>query len=445
MIPELFRKNIEDLLGEENDIFFHTLAEKPPVSIRLNAGKNYTLYTSSEKTPWCATGFYLNERPVFTLDPLFHAGCYYVQEASSMFLEQIIKQLSLENKEVHILDLCAAPGGKTTHLLSLLNKKSVVVSNEVIRSRINVLKENIIKWGYANCFVTNNEAKDFAVLQNYFDVIVCDAPCSGEGLFRKDKEAVNHWSMEAVEHCSLRQKKIIADVMPALKPGGYIIYSTCTYNKTENESIVKWLNKEFDLRNVEIDISQLSGIVKLGTTLRFYPHKIKGEGFTVSVFQKGEEEFAAIKNLKPDKNLKIQGAENILRESENFVMVREGNTESFYHPHQINDYILLKKYLNLVHSGITAFEIKGSNKIPLHSLAVNIHLHPECFQKINLSKAEALNYLKGETNFSYAVPEGFYLAAFENVPLGFLKKIKSRFNNLYPRNWFIRMEIPRLS
>lgn len=441
MIPKLFSENMREVLdADEADALLLSLSAPLPVSVRQNSEKKNNLLTEN-KIPWCSTGFYLDERPLFTLDPLFHAGCYYVQEASSMFLEQIIKQLTLDKIEIKALDLCAAPGGKTTHLLSLLNKNSLVVSNEVIRSRVNVLKENVIKWGYANCFVTNNDAKDFAQLQNYFDVIVCDAPCSGEGLFRKDKEAVKHWSTEAVEHCSQRQKKIIADVLPALKPGGYLIYSTCTFNKTENENIAEWLINEFDLHTVDIDILQFPGIVKHNSTIRFYPHKIKGEGFTIAVLQKQDAEFNQVKYPRQDGNFKTTSTENDIFQDENFIAITENNTEIYLQHNHLKEYLFLKKHLNLVHYGIPAFEIKGKDKVPQHPLAMNIHLNKNYFPEINLSRIEALHYLKGETNFSFNVAEGYHLAAFENVPLGFLKKIKDRFNNLYPRNWFIRMNI----
>src|ERR1044071_5586576 len=202
---------------------------------------------SMDKIPWTEYGHYLSQRPSFTFDPLFHAGCYYVQEASSMFLEQALKQTIDLSKPLRVLDLCAAPGGKSTHILSLISKDSLLVSNEVIRSRAKILKDNIVKWGYSNVVVTNNDPKDFQRLENHFDVIVVDAPCSGSGLFRREPEAIEEWSINNVQLCCQRQQRILADIIPALKGGGILIYSTCSYSPQEDEQIVQWMRNEFPL------------------------------------------------------------------------------------------------------------------------------------------------------------------------------------------------------
>src|SRR4030095_5372686 len=207
-------------------------------------------------------GYYLPERPVFTLDPLFHAGVYYVQEASSMFLEQALKQSVDLSQPIKILDLCAAPGGKSTLIESLLNEESLLVSNEVIKTRVNVLQENITKWGGKNVVVTNNDAKDFARLENYFDVIVVDAPCSGSGLFRKDPEAVAEWSPGNVALCSQRQMRILADVFPSLKKNGILIYSTCSYSEKEDELILDWIKESFEVRSLRFDVQPAWQIVE---------------------------------------------------------------------------------------------------------------------------------------------------------------------------------------
>ena len=252
-------------------------------------------FTIQHKIPWTQWGFYLSQRPSFTFDPLFHAGCYYVQEASSMFLEQALKQTVDLSKPVKVLDLCAAPGGKSTHIHSLISQKSLLISNDVIRSRVNILKDNIIKWGCENVLVTNNDPKDFAQLQNYFDVIVVDAPCSGSGLFRRDPNAINEWSENNVQLCSQRQQRILADIWPALKKDGILIYSTCSYSKEEDEDIVNWLMNEFaiDYSPLTLPVRQAGihpdwGIVDTGIGYRFWPDKVKGEGFFIACFQKKE-------------------------------------------------------------------------------------------------------------------------------------------------------------
>ena len=200
-------------LGGEYDAFRAALDQDPQVSIRINTRK-LSAPTKGAEVPWCATGQYLDKRPSFTLDPLLHAGCYYVQEASSMFVEQVYRQF-IDTEAPVVLDLCAAPGGKSTHLASLLDGKGWLVSNEVMRNRVNILRENIIKWGAPNVTVTNNDPADFGKLTGLFDLILVDAPCSGEGMFRKDEQAVEEWSPENVRFCAERQRRILADIFPA--------------------------------------------------------------------------------------------------------------------------------------------------------------------------------------------------------------------------------------
>jgi 16S rRNA C967 or C1407 C5-methylase (RsmB/RsmF family) len=235
--------------------------------------------------PWSLYGSYLERRPSFTFDPLFHAGCYYVQEASSMFLEQALRQTTDLAQPLNVLDLCAAPGGKTTHLQSLLSEDSLLVSNEVIRSRAAVLKQNCVKWGTQNVVITNNDPQHFNRLEGFFDVVVVDAPCSGSGLFRRDEEAIEEWSPDNVQLCCGRQKRILADVFPALKEGGVLIYSTCSYSKEENEAIADWLATELQMENLTLQTEKDWHIVETTADktnakgYRFFPDKVKGEGF----------------------------------------------------------------------------------------------------------------------------------------------------------------------
>ena len=289
-LPEEFVSRMKILLGSAFPDFLSSLQSPSPVSIRLNSNKNHV--TDGDKIPWCETGRYLKERPIFTLDPTFHGGAYYVQEASSMFLEQIIQQAVDLTKPLRVLDACAAPGGKSTHLLSLLNEDSLLVSNEVIRSRANILSENIQKWGNSNVMVTNNDPTNFSSLKGYFDIILIDAPCSGEGLFRKDASASHEWSEKNVELCSLRQRRIVADLWPALKENGLLIYSTCTYNEKENEENLNWISKEFPSTAESIKLTPDWGVEAIEQETikgyRFFPHRVKGEGFFISAIRKKE-------------------------------------------------------------------------------------------------------------------------------------------------------------
>jgi 16S rRNA C967 or C1407 C5-methylase (RsmB/RsmF family) len=310
-LPEKLLRSLEGIEGFDKEAFeqVHQGGERV-TSIRINPFKlseftkvpssggdlgevlHDSRFTIHERVPWSQYGYYLSERPSFTFDPLFHAGCYYVQEASSMFLEQALKQTIDITRSLKILDLAAAPGGKSTHIQSLISKNSLLVTNEVIRSRGNILKDNIIKWGCDNVVVTNNDPRDFARLENYFDVIVVDAPCSGSGLFRRDEEAIGEWSENNVQLCSQRQQRILADVWPALKKEGVLIYSTCSYSKEEDEEIVEWMNEELSIVNCQLSIDKNWKIVESTGGYRFWPDKVKGEGFFITCVKKwdGEDE-----------------------------------------------------------------------------------------------------------------------------------------------------------
>ena len=321
-LPASFIDYTRALLGdEEYDKLAVAIQQEPPVSIRLNDGKlkiengkcrivpqagcitDFQLSAFNfefNQVPWSSEGFYLDERLTFTFDPLFHAGCYYVQEASSMFVEQVLRQYV--TGPVKMLDLCAAPGGKSTHARSVLPEGSLLVANEVIRNRSQILAENLTKWGHPDVVVTNNDPADFSALPSFFDVILTDVPCSGEGMFRKDSVAVEEWSPENVEICWQRQRRIIADVWPSLKPGGILIYSTCTYNTKEDEENVRWIQQEFGAESLAVDIREewnITGNLLCGesaSVYHFFPHKTKGEGFFLSVLRKpetaGEDSYA---------------------------------------------------------------------------------------------------------------------------------------------------------
>ena len=259
-LPEPFIQSLQKLKGFDEDAFQAVHQSGGQItSVRLNPDKILNIPSSILKLQlarvlWSSNGFYLKERPSFTLDPLFHAGAYYVQEASSMFLEEVLKQSVDLSKPLRVLDLCAAPGGKSTLIQSVISKDSLLVSNEVIKTRVNILSENITKWGGANVIVTNNDPSDFKRLPGYFDVIVVDAPCSGSGLFRKDPNAINEWSENNVALCAQRQQRILADILPSLKEGGVLIYSTCSYSQVEDEDISNWLQKEYSLFNIRYSL-----------------------------------------------------------------------------------------------------------------------------------------------------------------------------------------------
>ncbi|MEG2282490.1 MAG: rRNA cytosine-C5-methyltransferase, partial [Rikenellaceae bacterium] len=289
-LHDSFINNLESVIGGENIAsFLEALELEPKSSIRKNPFKDIGDTIKGTPIEWCKEALRLDERFSFTLDPLFHSGCYYVQESSSMFIEPLLKYAIGDRKSgLRVLDLCAAPGGKTTHIASLIGAENMLVSNEVIVSRSNVLKENVIKWGCGNIVVTNSDPHAFSSLTSFFDIVVVDAPCSGEGMFRKNEKARSEWSPKNVELCHQRQQRILADAWEALAPNGFLIYSTCTFNRRENEEQVEWLEQEMGGTMVNLDIPLFHKVIKSDKGFRFHPDKVEGEGFFVSMVQKGD-------------------------------------------------------------------------------------------------------------------------------------------------------------
>lgn len=435
--PEAFEKRVKNdaFLGEE---LLRALNTSPPVSIRLNPLKSISFEQKLKPVSWCDQAFQLEERPVFTLDPLFHAGAYYPQEAGSMMLGKVFKQLDLPENPV-VLDLCAAPGGKSTLIASFLDQKGLLVSNEVIQARAKILKENLAKWGYGNTVVSNSDPKDFQRLPNFFDAIVIDAPCSGEGMFRKDPEARREWSEANVDLCSGRQKRIVMDVWSSLKPGGFLIYSTCTFNTQENEENVGWFREQLDCNILSADFSPFktdrnqSGAYAL-------PHLVESEGFYISVLQKAPGDFRPAK-FKPGHQLKSVKDLSFLK---NYISVEntaflEWNSILFAVPQYFTAEIReIHQQLRIQKLGIELGPAIRGELQPDQSLALSVDCHFQ--QRIELTKDQALHYLKGET-FDLKGEKGYQLVTYQNIPLGWIKHLGNRFNNLYPKEWRIRMRI----
>ncbi|MDR2385445.1 MAG: RsmB/NOP family class I SAM-dependent RNA methyltransferase [Tannerella sp.] len=438
MLPPDFIKRTKELLKDEYEAFKASLETPPPVSLRINPSK--TGFRNEPQVAWCKTGYYLSERPSFTFDPLFHAGTYYVQEAASMFLEQIIMKIT-DSRPVVCLDLCAAPGGKSTHLVSLLPEDSLLVSNEVIRSRSVILAENLVKWGYPNSIVTSNAPKDFSRLKHFFDIIVADLPCSGEGMFRKDRKSRQEWSVANVELCAARQRRIVRDVWEALKPGGFFIYSTCTFNTEENEDNIICIAGEFGAQILEIRILpqwNVTGALKHDIPVyRFFPHKTAAEGFCIALLQKKESGAAGGRHIvSAFPSVKCNYSDiDVLLSPEKFCFIDNRAIPKI----NFNCYRIMDKFLNVVSAGIYLGEWKRKDFIPSISLALSTSLNREKFVNAALSCADAIKYLQNEAiNLSGDTPKGFVLVNYRNVPLGFVKNIGNRSNNLYPGEWRIR-------
>lgn len=443
-LPEEFIARTKPLLGDEWNDFAKALQETPPTSIRINPEKMILNESEGlEKVKWCDTGYYLPVRPQFTFDPLLHAGVYYVQEASSMFVEYALKQF-IKGK-VKCLDLCAAPGGKSTIISSCISKDSLLISNEIIRSRAHILSENLMKWGNGNCVVTNNKSEDFSALDNYFDLILVDAPCSGEGMFRKDHQAIEEWSVNNVKVCAERQKNIISSIWESLKPGGYLFYSTCTYNREENEEIVSWICDNYDADIVDLPINPEWGVVcsevNGHNTFHFYPHRTKGEGLFFAVLQKrGEEKAKPTRRGKRDKKRPNNLAEyaGYLNSKEEYFIGEEDGCVYAFLKEYMDDLWSLNRQLNIVSRGINIGEVKGKNFIPHQALALSNNLNQESFVREDVDWKSSIAYLRKEVLHLEDSSKDYLLLTYKNKPLGFVKNLGNRANNLYPNEWRIR-------
>ena len=416
-LPTAFEVYTKQLFGEERyNIFCKGLQQSSPVSIRINPFKtNKTTQVVDNFVPthvaWCAEGFYLNSRPNFTFDPLFHAGAYYVQEASSMFLSHVLRHLI--NKPVALLDLCAAPGGKTTCARTAISDGSIVFSNEPINKRAQILAENIQKFGHSDVVVTNNYPRDYKKSKLEFDVIVADVPCSGEGMFRKDPQAIAEWSEQNVENCWKLQRSIIADIWDNLKPGGLLIYSTCTFNAHENEENVAWILSQYDAKLLEVPTEKTWNITgslinnplgedKPFPVYRFIPGFTQGEGLFMAIIKKGGTSI----NLEPN-------AEKLVAEA--------------------------NKKLKIMAHGVKQGIIKGKKIIPDHSLALAINGDRSSYPNVEIDYETAIKYLRHEAiMLSAVVPKGIVTLTYRGHAIGFANNLGNRANNLYPQEWRIK-------
>lgn len=419
-LPKEFEEYTRSLMGEElYSKLISGLAATPPVSIRLNPFKvAKDAYLEDEEqlnglqltpVPWAKDGYLLSERPSFTLDPLFHAGAYYVQEASSMLLDFIIRQLVKE--PVTMLDLCAAPGGKTTCAMAALPEGSILYSNEPIRTRANILAENVMKFGHPDIIVTNNYAKDYAKVKKTFDVILTDVPCSGEGMFRKDPNAINEWSTSNVDSCWKIQRSIVEDIWQCLKPGGILIYSTCTFNAHEDEENVQWIIDNLGADPIALEGVKeewnITGALKGNLPVyRFIPGKTKGEGLFMAVMRKKGEP--------------TQGSTPTILKKERKISMKE-------------------KGLKVMTHGINPPTQKGKKTIPDISLALSINQKENDYPHVDVDRQTAINYLRREAiTLPADTPRGIVTITYKGLGLGFANNIGNRANNLYPQEWRIK-------
>ena len=444
IFPANFLSSLSDEPGFEPENFVNAHNSSDQLtSIRINPFKKSGIKTD-EQVPWCSEGHYLDARPSFTFDPLFHAGAYYVQEASSMFIDHILKYIRHNHNEpVKILDLCAAPGGKSTLINSAIGSDDLLVANEIIKTRVPVLCDNLTRWGTANSIVTNNDPRDFGRLTGFFDTILVDAPCSGSGMFRKDPAAMNEWSEANVNLCHQRQERILADVYPALKEDGHLIYSTCSYSHQENEDILDWLCSKFEMESIRIPIYKEWGIVETQSSekgawgYRFYPGKVKGEGLFAACLKKKESAGEA-------PSFKTKGHQKLALLEIDQIKQYINNAGNYYYNKVNDDWLVigrqhmesldtLQRHLYIKKSGVRIGKLMGRDLIPDHELALSIIVNKDAVLQTELDYNQAIQYLRRDNVDIAPTDKGWSLMNFEGLPLGWAKLLPNRLNNYFPK------------
>jgi len=447
-LPADFIQRIQQQMPSEANQLLASLDGEPIISVRAHPHKPFEL-ADTELVPWHPQGYYLANRPVFTLDPLFHAGCYYSQEASSMFIDHLFRQMEFDDNEPVVLDLCGAPGGKSSLIASFLDGKGLLVANEVIRSRAVILAENLTKWGYGNVLVTQNDPAHFSKLTGVFDAVLVDAPCSGEGMFRKDMVARQEWNLANADLCASRQRRILADIWPTIKEGGYLVYSTCTFNSAENEDNVQWIVNQYDASVVAVSVNDSWGItevpVKDGVGYAFHPSKLKGEGFFCVLIQKTSHERVFTDHQRKRSSLpKLDVPAGLLKNQINYQFQEFDNQIVAINRGKCAEVVqLLGSQLKPLSMGIALGVNMKKEFTPNHALAMSIDLDDR-YNRVELTLMQALTYLKGEAISIAEAPMGWNIVTYNGVGLGFVKNLGNRVNNYYPKEWRIRMNIPSL-
>lgn len=472
LIPEDFKAEITREMGRMTaEKLIDALSDTPETSVRLNVRKplRAPLYPDMSPVPWCGSGFYLAERPNFTMNPLLHAGAFYVQEASSMVYETVVNQVerifcenACEGHPLVVADLCAAPGGKTTAILNALPGGSVMLANEFVAARAKILKENLVKYGYPNLIVTNSDVSRLSEMGEIFDIVAVDAPCSGEGMMRKEEAARTQWSPGLVAQCASLQRAILKDAVRMLKPGGFLIYSTCTFNIHEDEENAAWIRDELGMQPVDSGLAGVGGIQPqiCGDIpcLRFMPGFTRGEGLFLALFRKtGDPEVPSLcrqhrvddARRKTEKKGKKGSArpsidKNLISEASSWLHgdfdIREHDGRLLALSSEAADLLdKVPKGVRVVSAGVEVAEIKGKDLIPAHPLAMSTALSQGIFPEVELTESEALKYLAREPIvLPPDTPKGYVLMTSQGMPLGFMKNLGTRANNLYPQEWRIR-------
>lgn len=438
-----FIAQMRAILPDEADALLAAITStEPSVAIRVNPLKAPAdAAPALRRVPWCDAGRYLAEREPFTFDVDFQSGRYYVQDASSMFIHHVLRHLVKE--PVRYLDLCAAPGGKTTTAISALPQGSMVVANEIVNARARVLCENLQKWGAPRCVVTCNAPHHFVRLSHFFDVVAADVPCSGEGMMRKDEQARRQWSPALVKQCADLQRSIISDVWDALRPGGLLIYSTCTYNTLENEQMLAWMVHEYGAEPVAVPVPEQwhihPAIEGNLPCYRFMPHRTEGEGLFMAVVRKPEapRKEVRLKKAKATKAKPLPVPKDVrfrLKDADHFDF-SVVNDEVVAVPADMAPIMPAFADLNVMHMGVNVGAIKGKNCVPSHALALSSALNPAAFPTCEVDYLAAMAFLRGEALSLPQAPRGYVLLTNHSQPIGFVNNLGNRANNLYPKAW----------
>lgn len=483
-LPSLFTTMISDLLGNDAESFFDAMSMPPAVSVKLNRRKHAGAAPpfldregnsiASSPVKWCASGIYLDSRPAFTLDPRMHAGLYYVQDASSMIYETVVERLlsmgllsSSGASPLKVADLCAAPGGKTTSMINALPDDAIVLANEFIPQRASILKENILKWGFPNTIVTNSSVDKIADSGIRFDLVAVDAPCSGEGMMRKEEVAVSQWSPALIAQCSALQREILDNAVRMLKEDGVLIYSTCTFNRTENEENVNYLVENYGLLPVDMNFPRewgiLPGIDTQAPCYRFMPHATRGEGLFLAVLKKPsatsisspidntgnswgcspcckDRKKGKQQRHNPAKTAKAAETPDFTRYVVgNYPALTEGDRSRLIAPGVETIINALNGKVRILSSGIPAARLKGKDWQPVVPLILSSSFRRGALPECELSLETALKYLRHEAvTLPADIAPGYVALIYNNLPFGLVKNIGTRANNLYPAEWRIR-------
>jgi 16S rRNA C967 or C1407 C5-methylase (RsmB/RsmF family) len=442
-LPQEFIQRMKRQLGDEADAFYSSLEQPSPTSIRLHHLKGKSSFAYAGSVPWCTNGYYLESRPFFHLDPHWHGGAYYVQEASSMILDDVISQLHLESKPRIWLDVCAAPGGKTGILAKHLGPGDILLANEVVSQRRAILRENLVKAGYLNTMISGEAASSFR--EPFADIILIDAPCAGEGMMRKDPEAIRQWTPSLVDSCSMLQKQIVSDAVMALKEDGFMIYSTCSYSMEENLQNISYFKEKYQLETVTLHFPDEWGITGINENAicgyQLYPHKVKGEGLFIAVLKNNNVSETGYKKYKKPFSLFEAIPASLLPHIHDPARfrIRKNNPA-----HQLvtadaeakaNEVLMHVPRAEVL---AEAGELKGRDFVPSHVMAMS-GIQDEQYEIIDLECSPALDFLERNTN---TLPEnkkpGWYIVRHEGTVLGWAKCTAQGWKNHYPMNWRLR-------